>query len=186
MNFNKHSQLAGSHARLSASKYHWIRYDEEKLERVFQAELAAQLGSQKHDLAHKLIQLKVKLPDNGTTFSQYVNDAIGFQMESEQILFYSALCYGCADAISFKNFKLRIHDLKTGVNRTSMDQLQIYAALFCLEYKHRPFELDIELRIYQNDEIKILIPDPVDISSIMEQIKFFDKRLGELMEEAQS
>ena len=31
MVFNKHSDLEGSHAFLSASKYHWINYDEEKL-----------------------------------------------------------------------------------------------------------------------------------------------------------
>lgn len=186
MNFNKHSHLAGAHARLSASKYHWIRYDEEKLERVFMAELAAQRGTELHDLAHKLIRLKVNLERTTATLNQYVNDAIGFKMESEQVLFYSPLCYGTADCISFRDYMLRIHDLKTGYSKASMDQLKIYAALFCLEYNFRPFELETELRIYQNDAIDILVPDPVEISQIMEQIKFFNKRLSALMEEAQS
>jgi hypothetical protein len=59
----------------------------------------------------------------------------------------------------------------------------VYTALFCLEYKWSPFEIETELRIYQNDAIDIVEPDPVSISTIMEQIKFLDKRLNELIEE---
>jgi hypothetical protein len=31
MNFNEHSTLVGQHAFLSASYYHWINYDDQKL-----------------------------------------------------------------------------------------------------------------------------------------------------------
>ena len=31
----------------------------------------------------------------------------------------------------------------------------IYAALFCLEYRQDPMNIDIELRIYQNNEIVV-------------------------------
>jgi len=31
MQFNEHSNLIGQHAFLSASKYHWIGYDDERL-----------------------------------------------------------------------------------------------------------------------------------------------------------
>lgn len=188
MDFNNHSRLAGAHAFLSASKYHWIRYDEDKLRRMFMAVMAAQRGTELHDLAQRMIKLRVKPERNGTTFSEYVNDCIGFGMTPEQVLYYSANCYGTADAISFKEKlkQLRIFDLKTGSTESSMDQLQVYTALFCLEYKWTPFEIETELRIYQNDKVKVLEPDPVDISGIMEQIKYLDKWLMEFMEEAKS
>lgn len=188
MIFNRHSNLAGAHAYLSASKGHWIRYDEEKLERMFISAKAAERGTKLHDLAKHMILLRVKPEQNGTTFSQYVTDCIGFNMTPEQVLYYSPYCYGTADAISFKESKrkLRIFDLKTGFNDTTMDQLLIYASLFCLEYKWEPFEIEIELRIYQNDDIKIIEPDPVDISTIKEKIKYFSKRLDQLMEEVEA
>jgi hypothetical protein len=135
-----------------------------------------------------MIRLKIKPERNGTTFNEYVNDCIGFGMKPERVLYYSPNCYGTADAIGFraKQKQLRIFDLKTGVTQTSMDQLQVYTALFCLEYDYKPFEIETELRIYQNDDVKVFLPDPVDISSIMEQIKYLDKRLNQYMEEAQS
>jgi hypothetical protein len=37
-----------------------------------------------------------------------------------------------------------------------MEQLKIYAALFCLEYMIKPSTIDIELRIYQWDGITIV------------------------------
>lgn len=177
MIFNTHSNLRGAHAYLSASKGHWIRYDEDKLARMFLAAKAAERGSRLHDLAKNMILLGIKPERNGTTFSEYVNDCIGFKMVPEQVLYYSPYCYGTADATSFREKlrKLRIFDLKTGFNDTTMDQLLIYAALFCLEYKYPPFDIEIELRIYQNDDVKLLEPDPVDISVIMEKIKHFSK-----------
>jgi hypothetical protein len=184
MIFNTHYSLAGTHAFLSASKPHWIKYDEDKLARVFTAAKAAQRGTELHALAHDLIRLGVKLPRTRTTLNMYVNDALGFRMTSEQILFYSVNCYGTADAISFRANKLRISDLKTGVSQTSSHQLEVYTALFCLEYKMNPFDIEIELRIYQNDDVREFIPDPDDIFHIMEKIKAFDKLIDLFEEEA--
>ena len=113
----------------------------------------------------------------------FVNDAIGFKMNSEQILLYSENAFGTADAISFKNGVLRIHDLKTGVTPTSMHQLEVYAALFCLEYQIKPADIDIELRIYQSDDITISKPEPEQISSIMNKIVLFDKHIRRFKEE---
>lgn len=75
---------------------------------------------------------------------------------------------------------LRIHDLKTGRTAVHMEQLEIYAALFCLEYKVKPAEIEMELRIYQNDEILYFNPEPEDISQIMNQIVHLDKLLGKI------
>lgn len=179
MRFNTHYRnLAGSHAFLSPSKYAWVNYDDEKLERVFGTSLEAQRGSDLHDLACHLIRLGVKLPRTKQTLNMYVNDAIGYRMTPEQILFYSENVYGTADAISFKDNKLRVHDLKTGVTPTSFTQLDIYGALFCLEYRVNPFEIDMEFRIYQSDDVQAIVGDPDKVMHIMEKIKRFDKRIS--------
>lgn len=177
MRFNDHSKLAGLHAFLSASKYHWINYDDEKLDRVFTASVAAQRGTELHALASELIRLGVKLPTSKRTLNMYVNDALGYRMRPEQTLFYSENCFGTPDAIAFRRNKLRVHDLKTGVTTTSERQLEVYAALFCLEYRYKPADIAIELRIYQNDEVRIYDADPEDIDYIMEKIVAFDKRI---------
>lgn len=183
MNFNKHFNLEGRHAFLSASKYHWINYDEEKLVAAYQNHLAVQRGTDLHDLAKRCILLGIKLPKSKKTLNMYVNDAIGFQMTPEQPLYFSENCFGTADSISFRNNFLRIHDLKSGVTPAYMEQLIIYAALFCLEYEVDPFKIDIELRIYQSDEIVIENPNPKDVQIIMDKIVFFDKRLSMIQEE---
>jgi hypothetical protein len=149
MIFNEHSNLEGQHAFLSASKYSWINYDEDKIDRVYIATLAARRGTELHKFAHEAIRLGVKLPKTSRTLHAYVNDAIGYRMASEQILYYSDNCFGTADTISFRRNQLRIHDLKTGVTQTSEKQLEVYAALFCLEYRIKPLEIETELRIYQ-------------------------------------
>lgn len=183
MIFNQHSQIAGGHAFLSASNYHWVNYNDDKLMRAYVLALAAARGSALHELAHRMIQLKVKAPDTPTTFNMYVNDGIGFRMRTEQPLFYSEHSYGTADAISFRNNKLKISDLKTGTSPASMMQLKVYAALFCLEYLFRPFEIETELRIYQNDEIEVLLADPDEITHIMDRIVYCDKLVRETREE---
>lgn len=183
MNFNKHFNLEGRHAFLSASKYHWINYDEEKLVAAYQNHLAVQRGTDLHDLAKRCILLGIKLPKSKKTLNMYVNDAIGFQMTPEQPLYFSENCFGTADSISFRNNFLRIHDLKSGVTPAHMEQLIIYAALFCLEYEVDPFKIDIELRIYQSDEIVIENPNPKDVQIVMDKIIFFDKRLSMIQEE---
>lgn len=186
MLFNKHSDLTGQHAFLSASKYHWINYDEEKLDRVFTARMAAQKGTDLHNFALEAIRLGVKLPKSAKTLHLYVNDAIGYRMTPEQILFYSINAFGTADTIAFRRNKLRIHDLKTGKLQASVHQLEVYAALFCLEYRYKPAEIEIELRIYQNDEVQVFEADPDVITHIMDKIVTFDKRLNALRLEAMS
>ena len=176
MNFNQHYRLKGLHAFLGASNYHWINYSDDKLISVYQSDIARKRGTELHDLAEKLIRLKVKLPRSTKTLNRYVNDAIGFKMVPEQILYYSDNCFGTADSISFTNNILRIHDLKTGASPTSMAQLKIYAALFCLEYSYNPNDIDqIILRIYQNDAVTEEIAEPTEILYIMDKIKKFDQ-----------
>lgn len=183
MDFNKHFHLEGRHAFLSASKHHWVRYSEEKLADTFMNMKAQQRGSELHQLAHDLIRLGVKLPANRKTLNAFVNDAIGYRMESEQILYYSDNSFGTADAISFRRNKLRIHDLKTGVSKASVEQLEVYAALFCLEYMIKPFDIDIEMRIYQNDDQAIFEGDPDTITHIMDRIVTFDKIIDKIKNE---
>lgn len=186
MIFNKHSDLAGRHAFLSASKYHWTNYDEDKLERTYLTALAVQRGNELHAFAHEAIRLGVKLPRTAATLNMYVNDAIGFRMSPEQILFYSQNCFGTADAIGFKKDLLRVPDLKTGTIPASERQLEVYAALFCLEYKMNPFEIGVELRIYQSNEVQIYIPEPDDLMHLMDKIIVFDRRIEEIKKEVNS
>lgn len=182
MIFKDHYRVKGQHSFLSASKYAWIRYDEEKLEEVFLNSLQAAKGTALHALAAEAIRLKVELA-GADSLAQFVNDAIGFRMEPEQVLFYSDNCYGTADAISFRKEVLRISDLKTGVTKVSFDQLLVYAAMFCLEYKKKPSEIEIILRIYQADEVVEFIPTYDEIVPIMERIVYFDQRLDQLRAE---
>jgi hypothetical protein len=184
MRFNDHSKLVGAHAFLSASKYHWINYDDEKLDRVFLASMAARRGSDLHALALDLIRLNVKLPNNNKTINRYVNDAIGYRMRPEQVLFYSENAFGTCDAISFRKDLLRIHDLTGVLHPGSVHQLEVYAALFCLEYRVKPHEIQIELRIYQSDDVKIFEADPDVIVHIMDRIVSFDKRITAIRLEA--
>lgn len=144
--------------------------------------MAAQ-GTKLHELASNLIKLGVNLPKTETTLNMFVNDAIGFKMQSEQILAYSENAFGSADAICFRDNLLRIHDLKMGVTPTSMTQLKIYAAFFCLEYHVDPNAIDIELRIYQNNERIIEEPTKEDILYIMDKIVRYDLLLEKLKSE---
>lgn len=180
MNFNSHSRLEGQHAFLSASKYHWINYDEDKLIGAFYRYQAAQRGTELHELAMKLINLGVKLPKTRKTLNLYVNDAIGFKMQTEQVLYFSDNCFGTADAISFRNAFLRIHDLKNGESPASMNQLLVYTALFCLEYNVKPTEIETELRLYQSDDIIVHTPDPGEVFAIMDKIIQFDKTIEKI------
>lgn len=175
MNFNNHSMLEGKHAFLGASKYHWINYDADKVADSYSRFLAVQKGTELHDFAAQCIKLGQKLPRSKKTLNMYVNDAIGFKMTPEQVLYYSENCFGTADSISFRNGLLRIHDLKTGVIPAHMEQLMIYAALFCLEYKVKPSEIDMELRLYQSDNVFYHNPTAEDIVPIIDKIISFDK-----------
>jgi len=182
MRFNKHTKLEGLHAFLGASKYSWVNYDDEKLIESWNKQKAQQLGTELHDFAARAIKLGIKLQETNQTLNLYINDAIGFGMEPEVILKpdFIHYCFGTADAISFKKNKLRIHDLKTGVTPAKFTQLQIYAALYCMEYDVHPNDIEIELRIYQNDECYVEIPESDDILYIMAKIKRFDNIIKEM------
>ncbi len=177
MIFNKHSELTGQHAFLGPSKYHWINYDPEKLDNVFRNAQAAQRGIELHAFAHNAIRLGIKLPANRKSLNLYVNDAIGYKMIPEQILYYSENCFGTTDTISFRRNLLRIHDLKTGIIPGSIHQLEIYAAIFCLEYGIKPGTIEFELRIYQDDDVQVWIPEVDTIAHIMSTIITFDRRI---------
>ena len=180
MIFTRHSNLEGLHAPFSPSQSSWLRYDDEKALEVYKNRQAAEMGTKLHHWAKETIDLGIKQPRSKKTIYAYVNDAIGFKMSTEVVLFYSPRFFGTADSISFRNGTLRIHDLKTGKTPVHMEQLMIYAALFCLEYKIRPGDIDIELRIYQNDEIIVHNPTVEDIAPIMDKIVHLDKLLEKL------
>lgn len=184
MNWNDHSNQVpeGAHAFLGASKYSWLNYSEDKVRESYKNALAKQRGTELHAFAAECIKLKQRLPKSNKTLNKYVNDAIGYRMRPEQVLFYSYNCFGTADAIIFKNDLLRIHDLKTGVTPASLHQLEIYASLFCLEYDIKPGNIGIELRIYQNDDILIGQPEADTIAPIMDKIIIFDKIIEEIKE----
>ena len=183
MNFVRHLNLEGLHAPFSPSQPSWIRYDDDKAIEVYMNRKASEMGTRLHAWAKDTIDLGLKQPRTKKTIYAYVNDAIGYRMETEVVLFYSERFFGTADAISFRNNLLRIHDLKTGKHPANMEQLEIYAALFCLEYKVKPSDIKMELRIYQNDEIIVHIPESEDIVKIMQKIVSLDKLLEKIDEE---
>lgn len=180
MNFNPHYDLRGKHAFLSASQYHWLNYDEDRLTQAYFNAQAKEYGTRLHEFASECISLGQKLTHSKKTLNSYVNDAIKYRMKPEQILFYSYNCFGTCDAICFRNNVLRIHDLKTGSTPTHMEQLLIYAALFCLEYGVKPSNIEIILRIYQSDDISEYIPSSDEIDDVMSKIVSFDKLLNRI------
>lgn len=178
MIFVKHSNLSGLHAPFSPSQASWLRYDDDKAIEVYINKRAAEMGTRLHEWAKTTIDLGIRQPRSKKTIYAYVNDAIGFKMDTEVVLFYSERFFGTADAISFRDGVLRIHDLKTGKTAVHMEQLEIYAALFFLEYRIKPSDVkEIELRIYQNDEIIFHKPTYEDIVPIMDKIVHLNKLL---------
>ena len=176
MNFVKHSNLEGLHAPFSASQSAWLRYDTEKALTVYDNMRAKERGTKLHDWAKRTIDLGIKQPRSNKTLYAYVNDAIGFKMSTEVVLYYSPYFFGTADAISFRNNKLRIHDLKTGKSG-HMEQLEVYSALFCLEYKIKPGDIQMELRLYKDNEVIVHEPTAEDILPIMDKIMSLNKAL---------
>lgn len=182
MRFIKHSDVEGMHAFLGASKYHWVRYDLDKMRKIFENQFASVLGTRKHMWAAEAIRLGQRQVRNDKTLNAYINDAIGYRMQPEVVLFYSENCFGTADAISFHKNILRVHDLKTGMHPGSVDQINIYFALFCLEYRMNPYDIEMIGRIYQNDEVLEFPGDPKGIRDIMDKIKLFDTTIEEMKE----
>lgn len=180
MNFVKHFNLEGKHAPFGASNSSWLRYDDEKALTVYNNLKAKERGSVLHDWAKKTIDLGLKQPRSKKTLYSYVNDAIGYKMSTEVVLYYSDRFFGTADAISFRNNFLRIHDLKTGKGPVHIEQLMIYAALFCLEYRVKPGDIKIELRIYQNNDILVHNPEADEILPIMDKIIRLDKIIARI------
>lgn len=181
--FNRHTNLEGLHAPFSPSQSSWLRYDDDKIVEAFKNKRASEMGTILHKWAKDTIDLGIKQPRSDKTLYSYVNDAIGFRMSTEVVLYYSNRFFGTADSISFRNNVLRIHDLKTGKTPASMEQLEVYAALFCLEYHVNPGDITMELRLYQNDEILHHEPTAEDIVPIMDKIVHLDKILEQVEEE---
>jgi hypothetical protein len=208
MQWNDHHQLEGKHAFLGASNFHWINWNDETFENRYYGQFSTQIGTAIHALAHDCIVSRTKLTKHDThliditlyhayipkdaydpnlilnNLIPFVNDALGFHMSSEILLYYNAYCFGTSDAISFdeKNKILRIHDLKTGTTPTHMEQLLIYAALFCLEYHKNPHQFKTELRIYQNFDVLIANPEPDEIEHYMDLIQNRSKLIMSYLE----
>lgn len=184
MPLNKHFELIGKHAFLSPSKYHWLNYDRATLYQSYDNAMAAARGTKLHAMAKDLIDEHIKLRGNSTTLAAYVNDAIGYGMTPEQPLFFSENCFGTADALLFKSGSLRIHDLKTGITPAHMEQLEIYAALFFMEYERifgvNPANTKVELAIYQNDDVQEYTPDKDRMEEVIYNIREKDGWLEEM------
>lgn len=189
--FNRHVELEGRHSFLSPSKYHWVNYDDEKIVVAYDKHMTASLGTRLHAWAAETIKLGLSMPDNGKTINRYVNDSVGYRMAVEVPLAYSTNAFGTPDAIWFGEnpdrdsvFRqlLRIFDLKNGETPTSKTQLECYAALFCLEYRVRPMEIEFDLRIYQSDDVQMFETDPQDIAYIMDRYIVADKLIESMKE----
>ena len=194
MIWHDHSKLAGTHAFLSASQSSWRNKNAEELIDAKKNSFSQQIGTLLHAYAADCIKYKEKLrksDERGVkfdlmrkgipeyaidmhriypTFMSYVNDAVGYGLNPEMVLYYSNECYGTADAIDMDGKLLRIHDLKTGVKPAKMDQLMVYAVLFFLEYGVNPGAIQTELRIYQMDEVLVYEPDVDELREVMDDI----------------
>lgn len=192
MLWNTHSNLKGKHAILAPSQPSWLNYDDVQLTQKRNSSFAQKIGTETHAFAEMHIKhgfkltkfnknefllylLEKNIPEQAidTDFifpnlQAYINDAISLHMDPEILLCYDeTYAFGTADAISFDKGYLKIHDLKTGKTPAHIEQLLVYAALFCLEYGINPFDICTELRIYQNSEIVCMSPTPDDIYDVI-------------------
>lgn len=187
--FSPHRELNGKHSRLSPSSPQWLRYDADKMYNRFMTEKKKAEGTYLHDLAQRLIITKTQLRPLKKALNMFVNDAIGFNMDSEVVLKYSENAFGTADAIKFTEGDkkgtghLQIHDLKTGVSKPHWDQLFVYAALFCLEYGYKPHNLTFQCRLYQGNGWTEEAPEPDYIAEIMDTIEELDSVIIQAKEE---
>lgn len=206
MNWNRHTSQEGAHAFLGASKYAWLNKTNNELIDSYKNSFATTIGTMLHAYAADSIRLREELRKSDMkgvkfdlmrrgvpeysidirtvfpTLMAYVNDAIGYRMDPEIVLYYSDLCFGTADAIQLDGDILRIHDLKTGVTPAKMDQLLIYSALFYLEYGFKPEKTHTELRIYQSGDVISYEPGSEEIREVMNSIVEKDRVLQNLKE----
>lgn len=210
MNFHDHSDLRGTHASFGASQYSWLSYDSEnKIVDRYLASFAPKLGTTLHEYARQRINNHLKMSKYDSfavvnfllenkipkpiinieaimdTIVPYVNDTIKYRMIPEQVLYFSDYFYGTTDAIGFneKTKTLRIHDYKSGQTPAKMEQLDIYAALFCLEYFMRPEDINIELRIYQSADVLVHNPEVDEVRDVMTKIETFNSALIHFLKE---
>lgn len=183
MIFGQHSNLKGNHAFLSPSNNSLWNATDEHLIELWRSARAIELGTAYHAWAERTINLGIKQQRSHQTLYEYVNDAIGYRMKPEQVLYYTDNCFGTTDAISFENDILRIHDLKTGKSPAHMEQLIRYAALFCLEHNIKPGGIKTILRLYQNDEIIEMRAESTDILPVMDQMIRWNKIVEQLKDQ---
>ncbi len=208
MYFNDHHEFEGKHAFLGASQYHWMDWNDEILKQRWINSFAQDIGTIIHELASTCIKKKIKLNEsdvnlviitllkNGIPMNvfnphrilanlmNFVNDCIDENMLSEVILFYSELAFGTTDAIKFDEIKkiLKIKDYKNGRVPAKMNQLLIYAALFCLEYDKNPNDFTTELSIYQNEDVVTYFPSANEIQAYMDKIRDTELKVRDIKE----
>lgn len=212
MKWNDHKEYEGKHAFMGGSNYHWLNYDSQAFENRYYSRYSQDIGTTLHQLAHECIVNRIKINKHDIHLIEmamnkafipkdaydpnlilmnlipFVNDAIGFHMSSEVLLFVNQFCFGTADAIGYNEIErtLRVHDYKSGSTPAKIEQCYIYIAMFCIEYKVDPRKLKlIEARIYQNCECLIDNPSAdviLDIMSVIEKdislIKIYLNREG--------
>ena len=211
--------LKGTHAKLppsQATRWATKNLTPDDIFRMICSGYAQEVGTLIHEYAENAIRYRIKIlksdkkevrkhllihgiPENVVAYyvdrifpnlMTYTNDAIGFRMDTEVPVSYSATplaefksrgklppIFGHADALKFSKNKLMIFDLKTGLSPVHIEQLLTYASLYCLQEKLKPGCIDIELRIYQNNEVSVTIPEADDILPIMDRIVAYDKML---------
>lgn len=180
--FTKHPELEGMHSFLSPSGYHWLNYDVDKMKQNWLNKQNMARGTYLHEMASMMIKTRTKAAKLKKAVNMFVNDAIGFGMSSEVVLFYSANCFGTADAIRYdeESRQLKIFDLKTGNSTPSFKQLLIYAGLFCLEYGYDPRKMNaIQLRLYQRNGFEEYFAEGDEVREIMQHIEMMDVAVDE-------
>jgi hypothetical protein len=213
--WNKHPEIKeGQHAILAPSRklLHRNKMTNEDLDTIIRSNYAAQIGTEIHNVAARLIEEKQSITKAGVkamifdqlyqkriprkliepelyldTVVPYIKDAIGFGLDPEVPIVYKyPIAYGTADAIRYNpyNSTLRIHDLKTGKTPASLDQLVEYAAYFFLEYHIKPADTQVIIAIYQNGEVITGYPQASDIVPIMDNAVALTKYIRSNYEEA--
>lgn len=192
------------HATFSPSQPYWLADTKDEFLQRFRSSYAPQIGTVLHDFARKYIargvtlskydkkHAIVELLESGIpgtvvdcldfdfifeNLRTYVNECVACRMDPEIRLRYSADFFGTTDAIQFteRDQVLRISDLKTGTTPAKIEQLIVYAALFCLDYGKDPNTITPVLKIYQNNDILCVEPDKGEIKNACDKIVEFNE-----------